>query len=338
MLTVAYIGFGNSVIRYHLPFIKNHSNVKVKTIFRREEDRNLQGERERELLYPELHFTSNIEDILNDPEINLVSINTHVDVHHAYAIMALNAGKNILVEKPFTNTIEQANEIFVLAKQLGLIVSCNNNRRFDADLRTLKKIIDSKVLGDLVEIQSHYHYFRPKTFKRDVNNPMGFISGLAIHPIDQMVYMFGEPDRIHYDVRSVISEDADDNIDIDFFYGKMKFTVKCSLCAKIDFPKFIAHGTKGSFIKNTQGHLSSNRTEPVVVSFESEPKDNWGTLSYINEKGEDTTTRVETEVSEYGYIYDNLDDVIQGKAELLVTQAQILLVLQIVKDAEASLK
>ncbi len=338
MLTVAYVGFGNSVVRYHLPFIKDNKNVNVKWVYRRQEDRELAGEMERELLYPEFKFTTDFDEVLNDPEVNLISINTHVDVHYEYAKKCLEAGKNVLVEKPFTNTIKEAEELFKLADKKGLVISCNNNRRFDADMQTLKKVIDSHVLGDIVEIQSHYHYFRPGYQKADPNMPrqMTMVSGLAIHPIDQMVYLFGKPDKIRYDVRSVVSE-FDDNIDIDFYYEKMKFTVKTSMSAKIDFPKFIAHGTQGSFIKNTQGHLSSNRTEPVVVSFDPEPESNWGHLSYIDKDGNDVDTYIQTEVSEYGKIYNNLDLVINGDGELIVKPEEILFVLNIVKEAEASL-
>ena len=117
----------------------------------------------------------------------------------------------------------------------------------------------------------------------------------------------------------------------------MKFTVKTSMTAKLDFPKFIAHGTQGSFIKKSQGHLSSNRVEPVVVSFDAEPESNWGHLSYLDKDGKNIDTYVQTEVSEYGKIYDNLDTVINGDGELLVTHDQIKLVLNIVKEAEASL-
>lgn len=340
MLTVAYVGFGNSVIRYHLPFIKKNKNVRVKWVFRRQEDREMLGEMDRELMYPEIQFTSNFEEVLNDSEINLISINTHVDVHYDYAKKAILAGKNVLVEKPFTKTVEEADELFKLADEKGVVISCNNNRRYDSDFQTLKKVLDSKVLGEIVEIQSHYHYFRPNMIKRDPSKPrvMGMVSGLAIHPIDQMVYLFGKPDSVRYDVRSVCSEDSDDNIDIDFYYGRMKFTVKTSVCAKIDFPKFIVHGTKGSFIKNSQGHLSSNRVEPVVVSFDPEPENNWGHISYLDSEGNDIDTKVQSEVSEYGKIYDNLDEVINHNGKLVVTHDQIKLVLSIVKEAEASLK
>jgi len=337
MLTVAYIGFGNSVIRYHLPFIKDREYIRVKSVYRRQEDRDLSGEMDREACYPNIMFTSNLDDILNDPEIDLISINTGNDTHAMYAKAALNANKHVLVEKPFARSVKEAQEVYDLGRSKGLIVTCNNNRRYDADFLTLKKIVDSKVLGDIVEIQSHYHYFRFGAQKGPGGR--GMIAGLAIHPIDQMVSLFGKPDRIHYDVRAVLTENGDDDIDIDFFYGKMKFTVKCSMCAKIDFPKFIAHGTRGSFIKNTQGHLSAHKTpEPLIVSFDVEPESNWGTLSYIDQDLKDITEKVPTEITEYGKIYDNLYDVINHKAELIVKEEQVLLILKIVEEALESIE
>lgn len=333
MLTVAYIGFGNSVIRYHLPFVKDRAHIKVKSVYRRQVDRDLPGEMEREACYPNIHFTSNLNEILKDPEINLVCVNTLNDTHVMYAKLILNAGKHALIEKPFAMTVEEAKEVFDLAREKGLVVTANQNRRFDADLLTLKKVIDSKVLGELVEIQSHYHYFNPTPRKG-----RGMLYGLAVHTIDQMVSLFGKADRIVYDVRGYGDPENDDYIDIDFFYGRLKFTIKCSLFAKIDYPKFIAHGTKGSFIKNTQGHLSKHRMpEPLTVSFEPETEANWGNISYINENGEDISTKIQTEVTDYGLVYDNLDQVINNKADICIKEEEILEVLRILTDATNSI-
>jgi len=139
MLTVAYIGFGNSVIRYHLPFIRDHKNVKVKSVYRREVDRQLPGEMEREACYPDILFTSDLNDILNDPEINLVSINTMQDTHAYYAKACINAGKHILVEKPFAMNVKEAKEVYDLGREKGVLVTCNNNRRYDAVLPNFKE-------------------------------------------------------------------------------------------------------------------------------------------------------------------------------------------------------
>ena len=77
--------------------------------------------------------------------------------------------------------------------------------------------------------------------------------------------------------------------------------------------------------------------EPLVVSFDPEAESNWGTLSYISEDGKDITEKVQTEITNYGAIYNNLDAVINNGAELVVKEEQVILVLQIVEDALASI-
>ncbi|MEC0303837.1 Gfo/Idh/MocA family oxidoreductase, partial [Terribacillus saccharophilus] len=106
MLTIAFIGFGNSVVNYHLPYIERRNNIQVKSIFRREEDRI--GDTDRENWYPSIRFTTYLEEVLQDSEIDLIVVSTRVDSHAHYAKLALEAGKHVLVEKPFTSLVEEA--------------------------------------------------------------------------------------------------------------------------------------------------------------------------------------------------------------------------------------
>lgn len=89
--------------------------------------------------YSHIHFTSDLDDVLNDPQVTLVIVCTHADSHFDYAKRALNAGKNVLVEKPFTPTIAEAKALFALAKSKGLTVTPYQNRRFDSCFLTAKK-------------------------------------------------------------------------------------------------------------------------------------------------------------------------------------------------------
>jgi predicted dehydrogenase len=139
MLTVAFIGFGNSVIRYHLPYIRHRSHIKIKSVYRRKEDRDSEFERQREKIYPEIHFTDDLNELLLDKEIDCIVINTPDATHVHYAKTVLNAGKHVLVEKPFAPTEKEAKEVFDLAKEKGLICYVNHNRRYDADFLTLEK-------------------------------------------------------------------------------------------------------------------------------------------------------------------------------------------------------
>ncbi|MFV0394898.1 MAG: Gfo/Idh/MocA family oxidoreductase [Coprobacillaceae bacterium] len=332
MLTVAYIGFGNSVCRYHLPYVKRREDyIKVKYVYRRVEDRV--GDEERETWYPEIIFTSDIEEVMKDPEVNLVVVNTPDKFHVAYTMQALENGKHVLCEKPFAMTSKEAKEVFAFAKEKGLIAMSNNNRRYDADMRTVRKVIESGVLGELVEFESHYDYYRPAI--KD-HQGMGILYGLAVHPIDQVIGQFGKPNRVVADCRSIDNPGvSDDYYDFDFFYDNgLKAIVKTSYYVKLDYPRFIVHGKKGSFLMPALGHNSAEKPKPgpIEVSFDPLPEDKWGTLSYIDDEGKDVTMKVPTEVGDYGIIYDNIRDIIENKAEKIVKDAEVVNVLEIIEE------
>lgn len=116
----------------------------------------------------------------------------------------------------------------------------------------MQDIIESGKLGTLIEIESHYDYFKTRPV---VTQDMIF--NLGIHTIDQMIALFGIPDRTDYDVKGILNkeEGADDYFDIKLYYGKLKVSVKTSLFVKLPYPRFLVHGTNGSFMKYSQGHL-----------------------------------------------------------------------------------
>lgn len=331
MLTVAYLGFGNSVCRYHLPYVERRKEtIKVKYIYRRAEDRV--GDEERETWYPHLMFTSDLDQVMNDPEVNLIVINTPDVFHVAYAMQALDHGKNVLCEKPLALTADEAREVFAVAKEKGLLLMSNNNRRYDPDMRTLRHVLESGVLGDLVEVESHYDYYRPHIKE---NRRMGLLFGLQVHPIDQMIGQFGIPKRIHYDCRSIDNPGvSDDYSDIDFFYDNgLKVVIKTSYYVKLKYPKFIVHGKKGSFLMPDLGKISDevHPPGPKQVSFEAYPEDKWGILSYINDKGHEVNERVPVVVGDYGILYDNIRGVLAGKAEKLIKDEETIAVLEIIE-------
>lgn len=157
VINCAFIGFGKSTTRYHLPYVLNRKDSwHVAHIFRRHAKPEEQAP-----IYSHIHFTSDLNEVLNDPDVKLVVVCTHADSHFEYAKRALEAGKNVLVEKPFTPTLAQAKELFALAKSKGLTVTPYQNRRFDSCFLTAKKAIESGKLGEIVEVESHFDYYRP---------------------------------------------------------------------------------------------------------------------------------------------------------------------------------
>lgn len=131
MLTIAYIGNGKSANRYHLPFSRQIEGIRVKSIYERSKSiwERIEG----------INYTSNLDEILNDPEIQLVVLSLPASIHYEFTKKCLKAGKNVLVEKPFTETAVEAKELFNLAKEKSLFVQAYQNRRFDSDFLTVQK-------------------------------------------------------------------------------------------------------------------------------------------------------------------------------------------------------
>lgn len=335
MVYVAYIGFGVSVREYHIPYVENRDDIKVKYVYRREED--IADFAEYEPFYPEIKFTSNIDEVLGDSEINLVVINTPDRFHVPYAKQVLNAGKHALVEKPFAPTAKEAKEVFDLAKEKGLICMPNQNRRFDADFLALKEVIASKKIGDIVRLESHYDYFKTNGWY----DHLGTLYNLAVHTIDQVISLLGMPDKTHFDVRSIHHPGVgDDYYDIEFYYGNSKASVNTSMCVMIDYPRFTLHGTNGSFTLPPVVHNSG--AKKVVgrhkINTEISPEDRWGTLVYQGEDGQRITEKVPVGCAHYERVYDNLVDAIENGADKVIKDEEVIKVLEILEEATAVAK
>lgn len=335
MLTAAYIGFGVSVREYHIPYVENRDDIKVKYVYRREED--IAQFADYEPFYPEIGFTTDLDKILGDDEVNLVIVGAPDRFHVPYAKAALNAGKHVLVEKPFAPTAEEAREVFALAKEKGLICMPNQNRRFDADFLAVKEVIKSGKLGQLVRLESHYDYFKTNGWY----DHLGTLYNLGVHTIDQVISLLGMPDSTHFDVRSIHHPGVgDDYYDLEFYYGNSKASVNTSMCVLIDYPRFTLHGTNGSFTLPPVIHNSGKKkvVGRHTVSREDAPKDRWGTLVYMNEAGEKVTEAVPVGCAHYERIYDSLVDAIENGGQKCVKDEEVIKVLEILEEATETAK
>src|SRR5699024_7730910 len=162
-LKIAFIGFGKSANRYHLPYLNIRENFEVKTVYTRKAPNEEMAEPYRQ---KGVTFTNDLDDILNDPEIDLVTICTPASTHYQLAKQVIEAKKSVIVEKPFVDTLDHAKELIQLGKDNDVLVMPYQNRRFDGDYLAAKQVIDQGFLGDIVEVESHIDYYRPHT----VNN------------------------------------------------------------------------------------------------------------------------------------------------------------------------
>lgn len=331
MLTIGYIGNGKSTNRYHLPFVlQRKDKIRVKTIYRRNPLHDTWQKIEN------VYYTDDLQELLMDPEIDMVCVCTSTQ-HFEYAKMVLEHGKHCLVEKPFTDTYEQAKTLFDLAKERSLIVQAYQNRRFDSDFLTVQKVIESGVLGELLELEMHFDYYRPEVPEKAPANPYGsYLYGHGCHTLDQVISYFGAPDRVHYDVRQLLGPGRyNDYFDLDLYYGTLKVSVKSSYFRVKERPSFVVYGKKGCFEKarkdRQEEHLKLFYL-PDQPDFGKDLPEHFGILMYYDDENVYHEEKVPSVNGDYGRIYDGMYRSILEGQEKIVKDEETLLQLKMLEE------
>lgn len=330
-LTMALVGFGNSANRYHLPYILVNENLNLKTIYA-----HTLGKRPVEQAALEAQgvaFTDSLDAIINDPEIQFVSVITPAPSHFELAKKLLEAGKHVMVEKPFVTSVTEGKELIELANKKGLLITPFQNRRFDGEFLELQHVLDHGYIGEPIEFESHFDYFRPGAASNPGEQIDGAFYGYGVHPLDQIIKLWGTPDSVGYDIKSVTNPaGVDDNFDVTLHYGKLRAKIKTSFLVAQEYPKYILHGTNGSFIKygmDAQENDILAGISPADAMFGKDNPDNYGVLKYINAYGDPVEHKIETPVGDYGQMYQNAADVVLHGAAKEVTDEQIITQLEI---------
>lgn len=319
-MVIGYIGNGKSTNRYHLPFlIRRKDKIRVKTIWQRSLHPGVWAE------WPGAVYTQDMDDILKDPEIQVVVVTTPIFSHYELVMKVLNAGKHCVCEKPFIPTSKEARELFAAAREKGLILQVYQNRRFDADLLTMQAAIASGKLGRIYEIENNYDYFRPEVPEAEdsLRIEQSFLYTHGAHTVDQMLSVFGDPDRVEYDVRQLLGPGRmNDYCDMDFHYASgLKVSIRSSYFRVKRRPSFIVYGTKGMFIRQDEDQQERDLKRfylPDHDDFGSETEDQWGILTYVDETGALKEEKIPTVYGDYGRYYDALYETILNGAPPLV--------------------
>lgn len=333
MLNIGYIGNGKSTNRYHLPFSLNRDELNVKTIYARSLEK---AEWER---VPGVQYTDDISSLMNDQDIQLIVICTHTESHYNYAKMALDHGKHVLVEKPFMLTKEEAVSIFQYAKEKNLVIQCYQNRRYDSDFLTTKKVIESGKLGDLLEVEMHYDYYRPEipNAVSQFSKYNSYLYGHGVHTIDQVLSYFGKPDRIHYDVRQLLGPGRmNDYFDLDFYYNSLKVSVKSSFFRLKPRPSFVVYGKKGVFVKQTEDrqeeHLKLFYLPKGHDDFGIDLPQHYGVLTYVDDDGSYHEEKVISEKGDYARVYDDIYQAIVHGRDKVIRDEETILAMEILEN------
>ncbi|MEJ7740505.1 MAG: Gfo/Idh/MocA family oxidoreductase [Chitinophagaceae bacterium] len=247
-INTALCSFGMSGWVFHAPFIQLHPGFSLHGIW----ERTKQLSKEK---YPEVIIYRSLEELLSDDTVELVVVNTPNYTHYDYAKKALQADKHIIVEKPFTATVEEAEELIALSAQRQKRIFVFHNRRYDSDFRTVQQVVKDGLLGEIVEAEIHYDRYKeelsPKLHKEVPGAATGAMYDLGSHLADQALQLFGKPEAVFADIRMVrpISQ-VDDYFETVLYYPNLRVKLKSSYLVREPLPAFILHGSKGSFIKS----------------------------------------------------------------------------------------
>lgn len=239
--------FGMSGKLFHAPFIANHPGFELTAIVERHKEES----RER---YPQAKIYRSFEELIADPAIELVVVNTPVQTHYEYVKAALQAGKQVVAEKPFTVTAAEAAELEAVANATGKQLIVYQNRRYDGDFKAIKQVLAEGVLGEVREVEFRYDRFRldpsGKQHKEGTLPGAGNLHDLGAHLIDQCLQLFGWPQALFADI-AILRDGvaANDYFEILLFYPRMRARLKASIVARAQYPSFILNGMQGSYMQ-----------------------------------------------------------------------------------------
>ena len=134
-----------------------------------------------------------LDALLEDERIDIVLVSTPNDLHNPIAIKAMRAGKNVVSEKPVTLSSKDLQEMIDVSKETGKLFTVHQNRRWDEDFLTMKKIYDEQLLGDVYRIESRVHGSRgiPGDWRQEKEHGGGMVLDWGVHLLDQILLMMG---------------------------------------------------------------------------------------------------------------------------------------------------
>lgn len=245
-LNAALIGYGYAGKTFHAPLLSHTPGLRLATIVSSQAAAIGPD-------WPEAHCTADIGSMLADQDIDLVVIATPNDSHYQLARQALQAGKHVVIDKPFTTTLAEARELEALAQQQNRMLSVFHNRRWDADFLSIKALLAQGTLGRLTAFESHFDRFRPQVRQRwreQAGSGTGLWFDLGPHLIDQALQLFGLPDSVYADLaQQRDGATACDYFDVVLHYGQMRVVLHGSCLVSGGAARFSLHGTKASYTK-----------------------------------------------------------------------------------------
>ncbi len=331
MINVGLVGFGLSGRYLQAPFFLINPAFNLAGIVT---SQNIPEE-----IFGETKKYVSFNQLVEDPQIDLISICSPNQTHFDYTKLALEAGKHVLVEKPITASSKEAKILFDLAKSQGKVLAVFQNRRYDGDFMTVKKVIETGLLGEILSYEGHFDRYNPilnpKKWKETIGPASGIIYDLGSHMIDQAISLFGKPLAAQgQSFTQREGSEIQDAFDLRMNYGKLKVTIKSSLLVKDEGPRYVVHGTKGSFTKygfDVQEAQLRSGWMPNMHGFGFEEPNAFGTLK-TNINGLEINSKIETIPGNWDLLFSDLANAIKNNKDYCIKPEEIISQLEIIEN------
>lgn len=314
---------------FHAPFISLHPGLELKGAWERSK-KVIGGD------YPGVTSYATMEDVLGAKDVDLVIVNTPTYTHYEYAKKVLEAGKNVVVEKAFTGNAAEAEELRALAVKKGVKLSVFQNRRWDSDFKTVKKVVDEGMLGEIVEATFAYDRYNAalsyKVHKETPSAGSGIVKDLSPHLIDQALYLFGFPESVFADVRITRpNSQVDDYLEILLYYKNFRVRLHSGYYVREPVPSYVVYGKLGSFLKTR-----ADVQETKLQAGEKPTKDGWSEpesergLLHTEKNGSVIREKITTLPGNYYAYYDGVYEALTNNKPMPVTAEDGIRVMRII--------
>lgn len=326
MVRVGLIGFGLAGQAFHAPMIRGVEGMELACVL----ERHTNNAKAR---YPDVRIARTLDELLADKTIDVVVVATPNDTHYFYTKACLEADRHVVVDKPFTPTLKEGQELVRLASERRRLISVYQDRRWDGAFITVKKLIQSGAVGKVAEYEARFDRYRleskPGAWREQADFPAaGVLWDLGPHLIDGALVLFGEPEWIYAaTLCQRESAQVDDGFDVIMQYPRTRATLRARIIAYAPGHHLLVHGTQGSFVKygmDPQEEILRGPNYPDGLDWGKdwglESEKHWGTLTRVGEN----PRKVHTERGDYRGFYANFCDAIEKGAPLEVPPEQFM--------------
>lgn len=321
---VALLGFGFAGRTFHAPFITTTPGLRLAVVA------SSRGAEVTDAL-PGVRVVPSPGEAIGDPDVSLVVVATPNETHAPLAEAALLAGRHVVVDKPFTITLDEARTLAATAGRTGHVLSVYQNRRWDSDFLAVRGAIAAGAIGDVVEYRSEISRWRPQVRDRWRERPgpgAGLWYDLGPHLVDQAVMLFGLPARVQATLRTQRpGGTTDDWFHVVLHYATCEVQLASSMLAADAAPRFVVRGTTGALVKRL-----GDTQERRLIAGERPGTTGWGADDdpLVLVRGDQTHEARPVPPGDYGRYYAALRDAILDGAPPPVAIADALAVMAVI--------